>query len=242
MNYNYLRYFSVLAQVEHYTLAAARLGISQPSLSSAIHHLEDELGGVQLFEKVGRNIRLTEEGREILTLDGRDEDDIRLRDGGSIRRLSRVFQDQLHIICVLFTEDIGGIILFEFDKDGKLSIRTEAKASDYDYDEIGAALEVKEIQKQRRDMMNGLELYYEAVVLHPVHRAVGEDDVKLFSAAVLNGGSQFADEGFMKDGSFAGFKGIQHRLGLFYCLVQFGKQILNAVNDSLLFCNGSKRY
>ena len=63
MNYNYLRYFSVLAQLEHYTLAAARLGISQPSLSSAIHHLEDELGGVRLFEKVGRNIRLTEEGR-----------------------------------------------------------------------------------------------------------------------------------------------------------------------------------
>ena len=63
MNYNYLRYFSVLAQVEHYTLAAARLGISQPSLSAAIHHLEAELGGVQLFEKVGRNIRLTEEGR-----------------------------------------------------------------------------------------------------------------------------------------------------------------------------------
>ena len=63
MNYNYLRYFSVLAQVEHYTLAAARLGISQPSLSSAIHQLETELGGVKLFEKVGRNIRLTEEGR-----------------------------------------------------------------------------------------------------------------------------------------------------------------------------------
>ena len=63
MNYNYLRYFSVLAQVEHYTLAAARLSISQPSLSSAIHHLETELGNVRLFEKVGRNIRLTEEGR-----------------------------------------------------------------------------------------------------------------------------------------------------------------------------------
>jgi len=63
MNYNYLRYFSVLAQVEHYTLAAARLGISQPSLSSAIHHLESELGDIKLFEKVGRNIRLTEEGR-----------------------------------------------------------------------------------------------------------------------------------------------------------------------------------
>ncbi len=63
MNYNVLRYFSVLAQVEHYTLAAARLGISQPSLSSAIHNLENELGGVKLFEKSGRNIRLTDEGR-----------------------------------------------------------------------------------------------------------------------------------------------------------------------------------
>ena len=63
MNYNYLRYFSVLAQVEHYTTAAARLGISQPSLSAAIHALEDELGGVKLFEKAGRNVRLTEQGR-----------------------------------------------------------------------------------------------------------------------------------------------------------------------------------
>ena len=63
MNYNVLRYFSVLAQVEHYTVAAARLGISQPALSSAIHNLENELGGVKLFEKVGRNIRLTDEGK-----------------------------------------------------------------------------------------------------------------------------------------------------------------------------------
>ena len=63
MNYNNLLYFSVLAETEHYTTAAARLGISQPALSSAIHNLETALGGVKLFEKVGRNIRLTEEGK-----------------------------------------------------------------------------------------------------------------------------------------------------------------------------------
>ena len=63
MNYNYLLYFSVLAKTEHYTTAAARLGISQPALSSAIHHFETALGGVKLFEKVGRNIRLTDAGR-----------------------------------------------------------------------------------------------------------------------------------------------------------------------------------
>lgn len=62
MKFNNLHYFSVLAQEEHYSVAAARLGISQPSLSSAIHNLENELG-VKLFEKDGRNIRLTEKGR-----------------------------------------------------------------------------------------------------------------------------------------------------------------------------------
>lgn len=41
--------------------------------------------------------RQTGEGREILSLDGRDENDIRLPDGGRIRRLSRVFQDQIHV-------------------------------------------------------------------------------------------------------------------------------------------------
>ena len=63
MNYNYLLYFSVLAETEHYTTASARLGITQPALSTAIRNLENALGGVKLFEKAGRNIRLTEEGR-----------------------------------------------------------------------------------------------------------------------------------------------------------------------------------
>ncbi len=84
----------------------------------------------------------------------------------SFSKIPEDIKDQLHIICVLFTEDIGGIILFAFDKEGHLQIRTQAKASDYNYDEIGAVLEVKEIQRQRRDMLNGLELYYRAVFLH----------------------------------------------------------------------------
>ena len=35
-------------------------------------------------------------------------------------RIPDDIKDQLHIICVLFTEDIGGIILFEFDEEGHL--------------------------------------------------------------------------------------------------------------------------
>ncbi len=66
MNYNQLVYFSTLAHIEHYTKAAEILGISQPSLSHAISNLENELG-IFLFEKQGRNVRLTRYGKVYLS-------------------------------------------------------------------------------------------------------------------------------------------------------------------------------
>lgn len=65
MNLNHLNYFRVLAKVEHYTQAAAQLSITQPSLSNAISNLENELG-TYLFEKQGRNIKLTKSGKFFL--------------------------------------------------------------------------------------------------------------------------------------------------------------------------------
>ncbi|GKU83265.1 LysR family transcriptional regulator [Niallia sp. NCCP-28] len=65
MNLRHLHYFRVLAKREHYTQAAEELSIAQPSLSHAISELEKELGTF-LFEKQGRNIRLTKYGRFFL--------------------------------------------------------------------------------------------------------------------------------------------------------------------------------
>ena len=58
MDFNKLYYFYVTAQHEHVTRAAEALHIAQPSLTRALHLLEEELG-VPLLEKSGRNIRLT---------------------------------------------------------------------------------------------------------------------------------------------------------------------------------------
>lgn len=63
MNLSQLYYFQKLAELEHYTRAAKELYITQPALSEAIHALEDELG-VPLFQREGRNVRLTKYGRE----------------------------------------------------------------------------------------------------------------------------------------------------------------------------------
>jgi DNA-binding transcriptional LysR family regulator len=65
MNLHHLRYFRTLAYLEHYTKAADELKITQPSLSYAINSLEEELSTC-LFEKEGRNIRLTKYGKLFL--------------------------------------------------------------------------------------------------------------------------------------------------------------------------------
>lgn len=62
MNLKHLEFFITLAKTEHMAKAAELLGISQPSLSYAINNLEDELGA-PLFEKDGRNIKLTHYGK-----------------------------------------------------------------------------------------------------------------------------------------------------------------------------------
>lgn len=62
MNLNHLQYFATLAREEHYTNAAQKLSITQPSLSNAISLLEKELG-IYLFEKKGRNVVLTKYGK-----------------------------------------------------------------------------------------------------------------------------------------------------------------------------------
>ena len=63
MNLAQLYYFRTLAKYEHYGKAAESLYITQPSLSNSIKNLEKEIG-VPFFERVGRNVRLTEYGEE----------------------------------------------------------------------------------------------------------------------------------------------------------------------------------
>ncbi len=74
-------------------------------------------------------------------------------------------QKELHIICVLFTEEIGGEFLIEFDDEGNLEFKTQAHDSDYNYDEIGAALMVKEIRRNKAELLASLELFYKVVML-----------------------------------------------------------------------------
>ena len=72
--------------------------------------------------------------------------------------LPESIKQELQIMCVMYTEDIGGIILLEFMPD-------EAEENDYLFDEIGSALKIKQYQAEKRELLESLELYYKVKVL-----------------------------------------------------------------------------
>jgi len=63
IDFELYRIFYVVATVGNITKAAQELMISQPAVSKAIKHLEEQLGGV-LFTRTKRGVILTEEGLE----------------------------------------------------------------------------------------------------------------------------------------------------------------------------------
>ena len=63
---------------------------------------------------------------------------------------------------MLYTEDIGGILLLEFDPQGKLLFRVVSDPGDYLFDEIGSALKIKQYQSEKKELLESLELYYRA--------------------------------------------------------------------------------
>ena len=75
-------------------------------------------------------------------------------------------RQELQIMCVLYTEDVGGILTLEFEEDGTLEFKVTAEESDYLFDEIGSVLKIKELQHSKRDLLESLETYYKVFFLH----------------------------------------------------------------------------
>lgn len=79
--------------------------------------------------------------------------------------LPQSIQDELHIMCVLYTEEIGGILTLEFDEEGNLQFQVESLEADAMFDEIGSVLKIKDLQNKKKELLESLELYYRVFFL-----------------------------------------------------------------------------
>ena len=74
-------------------------------------------------------------------------------------------KDELHIICVLFTEEVGGIFTIVFEEDASVSLVTDAEEDDIYYDEVSSGLLISEIRRKRQELFESLSLYYRIFIL-----------------------------------------------------------------------------
>lgn len=75
-------------------------------------------------------------------------------------------KEDLQILCVLYTEDVGGVFQMVFDEEGNLLLKTECEEGDFSYDEIGSVLKIKQIQQERQELLESLETYYKVFYLN----------------------------------------------------------------------------
>ena len=74
-------------------------------------------------------------------------------------------KDELKILCVLFTEDVGGILRLEFDEKGNLNLTVESKEDDFFFDEIGSVLKIKQLRAEKRELLENMETYFRVFFL-----------------------------------------------------------------------------
>ena len=89
--------------------------------------------------------------------------------------LPEAVKKELQIMCVLYTEEIGGILTLEFDEEGNLQFKTEALDADAMYDEIGSVLRIKKLQTEKRELLESLEMYYRVFFLGEIPEEVGKN-------------------------------------------------------------------
>jgi len=75
-------------------------------------------------------------------------------------------KDELKILCVLFVSEVGGILTLEFEEDGSLCFQVRSEENDFFFDEIGSGLKIKEIRKEKEELLSSLELFYRIFFLN----------------------------------------------------------------------------
>lgn len=78
----------------------------------------------------------------------------------NFQSLPQQIKDELKIMCVLYTADVGGILSLEYQEDGVLEFVVRTEENDFLFDEIGSVLKIKQLREEKKDLLESLETYY----------------------------------------------------------------------------------
>ena len=79
--------------------------------------------------------------------------------------LPETVKEDIQVMLVMFTMEIGGILTLAFDEEGTLLIESESDEEDILYDEIGGHLKIKQMAIDRRDLFESLEMFFKVFYL-----------------------------------------------------------------------------
>ncbi len=79
--------------------------------------------------------------------------------------LPESIQQELKIICVSHTAEVGGVIVVSFSEEGELLVESQADEDDVLFDDIGAHLKIKKVLKERKELWEALEMYFRVFYL-----------------------------------------------------------------------------
>lgn len=94
----------------------------------------------------------------------------------AFQKLPDSIKEELHILCVLFTEEVGGVFTIAFEEDGNVLLTTDADDDDIYYDEISSGLMVSQVRSKRQELFESLSLYYRVFVLHEEPDGILEEE------------------------------------------------------------------
>ena len=80
-------------------------------------------------------------------------------------QLPQSIKDELKIMCVLYVHDVGGILTLVFEDDGALTLEVSSEEFDPTFDEIGSQLKIKEIQREKQELLEALQIFYKVFFL-----------------------------------------------------------------------------
>ena len=74
-------------------------------------------------------------------------------------------KDELKIMCVLYVSDVGSILTLVYEEDGELCFEVTSQEFDPMFDDIGSRLKIKQLQREKQDLLQALQLYYKVFFL-----------------------------------------------------------------------------